>query len=217
MMKIRQLINKYYYLYKTALLVHSIFYGRNLNQKIYGGKVSSYVVGGANSLVAKDGSFLENLSVRISGSNNRIIIGENVRIYANCSILIFGSNCTVEIGANTTIRSYTTLECGENETHIKIGNDCMFSNHIHIRTHDSHFIYSNETGERLNMAKSVEIGDHVWIAAWVTVLKGTKIGSGAVIGVNSLVTHNVDENTIAVGIPARVVKNNVTWERKLRK
>ena len=47
---------------------------------------------GGNSLIAKDGSFLENLTVRITGSNNKIIIGENVRIHSNCSILIFGNN-----------------------------------------------------------------------------------------------------------------------------
>ena len=111
------------------LFVKSIIYSRNLNKKIYGGKVSSYVLGRGNSLIAKDGSFLENLTVRITGSNNKIIIGENVRIYSNCSILIFGNNSKVEIGANTTIRSHSVLECGENDTHIKIDNDCMFSNH----------------------------------------------------------------------------------------
>jgi acetyltransferase-like isoleucine patch superfamily enzyme len=215
-MEMRKFTNKYYFLFKIKLFVKSIMYSRNLNKRICGGKVSSYVLGEANSLIAKDGSFLENLTVRITGSNNNIIIGENVRIYSNCSILIFGNNCTVEIGANTTIRSYSILECGENNTQIKIGNDCMFSNHIHVRTHDSHFIYSNETNIRLNIPKSVEIGNHVWIAAWVTVLKGVRIGSGAVVGVNSLVTHDVDENSVAVGIPAKIVKKDITWERKLR-
>lgn len=216
-MEMRKIINKNYFLFRMKLFVKSIIYSRNLNKRIYGGKVSSYVLGEANSLIAKDGSFLENLTVRITGSNNKIIIGENVRIHSNCSILIFGNNSKVEIGANTTIRSHCVLECGENDTHIKIGNDCMFSNHIHVRTHDSHFIYSNETNIRLNIPKSVEIGNHVWIAAWVTVLKGVRIGSGAVVGVNSLVTHDVDENSVAVGIPAKIVKKDITWERKLRK
>ncbi|MBD3750809.1 MAG: hypothetical protein IE931_15140 [Sphingobacteriales bacterium] len=56
------------------------------------------------------------------------------------------------------------------------------------------------------------IGQHVWIADNVTVLKGVSIGKSSVIGINSTVTKNVSDNMIAVGNPAKIVKENINWE-----
>ena len=50
------------------------------------------------------------------------------------------------------------------------------------------------------------IGNDVWIGANVTVLKGVRIGDGAVVGAGSVVTKDIPELGIAVGNPARVVK-----------
>ena len=54
--------------------------------------------------------------------------------------------------------------------------------------------------------EKVIIGSDVWLAANVTVLKGSKISDGAVIGAKSLVKGEIPENAIAVGIPAKVIK-----------
>ena len=45
-MEMRKIINKNYFLFRMKLFVKSIIYSRNLNKRIYGGKVSSYVLGG---------------------------------------------------------------------------------------------------------------------------------------------------------------------------
>ena len=50
------------------------------------------------------------------------------------------------------------------------------------------------------------IGNDVWIGAQVTILKGVKIGDGAVIGAASVVTKDVPENAVVVGNPAKIVK-----------
>jgi len=50
------------------------------------------------------------------------------------------------------------------------------------------------------------IGDDVWLGYGVVVLDGVKIGSGAVIGANSVVTKDVPENAVAVGSPAKVIR-----------
>lgn len=54
--------------------------------------------------------------------------------------------------------------------------------------------------------KDVEIGNDVWIGQEVMIMKGIKIGNGAIIGARSIVTQDVPEYAIAIGIPARVVK-----------
>ena len=54
--------------------------------------------------------------------------------------------------------------------------------------------------------KKVTIGDDVWIGAGTTILKGVKIGNGAVIGANSLVNKNIPDNQIWAGNPVKYLK-----------
>lgn len=61
----------------------------------------------------------------------------------------------------------------------------------------------------------VIIEDGVWLGQRV-VLPGVKIGKNAIVGANSVVTHNIPENTIAVGSPAKVIKR-LDGESKQRK
>ena len=58
--------------------------------------------------------------------------------------------------------------------------------------------------QRPERTERVAIGDHVWIASDVTVLRGVSIGSHAVIGTRSLVTNDVPPHGLAFGLPARV-------------
>lgn len=89
---------------------------------------------------------------------------------------------------------------------IVVGMDCMFSNNIIVRTSDSHPIYSMVDGKRINPASNVTIGNHVWVAPNVKVMKGVDIGSGTIIGSDTIVTKPIPEDVLAVGHPARVVK-----------
>lgn len=52
----------------------------------------------------------------------------------------------------------------------------------------------------LEYAKPITIGDNCWIAGNVTICGCVKIGSGSVIGAGSVVTRDIPENTIAVGV-----------------
>jgi acetyltransferase-like isoleucine patch superfamily enzyme len=55
--------------------------------------------------------------------------------------------------------------------------------------------------------RGITIEDGAWIGAGAAVLDGVRIGSGAVIGANAVVTHDVPPHSVAVGSPARVVKD----------
>lgn len=80
-------------------------------------------------------------------------------------------------------------------------------------TSDGHDIIKD--GVRINHAKSITIGDRVWLADGVVVLKGGDIGNDSVIGINSIVTNKINENTVAVGCPAREVSRDVSWNTTL--
>ena len=52
-----------------------------------------------------------------------------------------------------------------------------------------------------------DIEDNCWIAANVTILGGVKISSGSVVGAGAVVTKDIPANSVAIGVPAKVVKN----------
>ena len=85
---------------------------------------------------------------------------------------------------------------------IQIGHGCLISRMVFIFDADHHPIY-NEAGEQINQPKPVIIGDHVWIGLQSVIVRGSKIGEGAVIAANSLVGGRIKAGTMASGNPAR--------------
>lgn len=59
---------------------------------------------------------------------------------------------------------------------------------------------------KYSASSPIKIGDNVWIGEKSTILKGVTIGNGAVVACNSVVTHDVEANTVVAGNPARMVK-----------
>ena len=75
---------------------------------------------------------------------------------------------------------------------------------------DFHKIFKDE--ELLNPPKEVIIGNKVWIGCRNTILKGTVISDGSIIGACSIVSSRLEEsNVIYSGNPAKKVKENITW------
>lgn len=60
--------------------------------------------------------------------------------------------------------------------------------------------------EKLGIAKPITLGDNVWVGGNASILMGVTIGNNAVIGAGSVVTHDIPDNAVAVGNPARVVR-----------
>ena len=58
----------------------------------------------------------------------------------------------------------------------------------------------------------IKIGNHVWIGANVTILKGVSIGDGSIVAAGSVVTKSIPEACLAAGVPAKVIKENVQWK-----
>lgn len=151
----------------------------------------------------------------IHADNMLIRLGKfsRLEIYPNChfsgfTLINIGFNSSVIIKSN--LRSINLKLTAYESSVICIGSDCLFGRDCEIRASDGHYIYQN--GERINKSKSVEIGDHVWLANEVLVLKGVKIGRDSVVGARSLVTKNIDNNCLAVGNPAKIIRQDIVWK-----
>ena len=157
-------------------------------------------------------SRIQNMRIRLTGDGHKLIIGPECRVKAG-SICFEDERCTIDIGAETTIED-AHIAVTEPGGSITIGRDCMIAFDVDIRNGDSHAICDTATGDRINHAEDIRIGDHVWLGAYVQVLKGVTVGDGAVVGVRSVVTRNIPAGSVACGTPAEVVTENIRWERR---
>lgn len=123
------------------------------------------------------------------------------------------TNCTIKVGECTTTEG-TDVIISEPNSSITIGEDCMFSHDTYIRNGDGHSIVDLQSMQRVNFAKDITIGNHVWLGAFAKVLKGTIIQDDSIIAMGAIVSTVVESNTIVAGIPAKQIKKGVTWTRK---
>lgn len=97
--------------------------------------------------------------------------------------------------------------------HIKIGNNVLIGSNVLITDH-SHgstnlsSLQLHPIDRKLISKGPVVIHDDVWIGENVSILPGTTIGQGAIIGANAVVTHDVPPYSIAIGNPATIIKPN---------
>lgn len=152
----------------------------------------------------------------------------------------FGTNLTTGIGCRIEAFPFITKEkiihFGDNielndYVHIAglksvwIGNNVLIASKVYI-SDIQHGCYNEDDvqdhpntipKERKLYHKEVIIEDNVWIGESVSILPGTRIGKGSIIGANSVVSKNILPNTIAVGNPAKPIKKfnfeTQKWEK----
>lgn len=120
------------------------------------------------------------------------------------------NHCNLYIGENLITNSECLMEFTEN-TDIYIGENSGTSDCVEIRTGDGHAIF-DENNQRINMNKSVYIGNRVWVGRYAILLKGSRIMDDSIVGMRSLVTKPFEETGVIIaGCPAKVVKKGITW------
>ena len=170
------------------------------------------IVGNGNHISIKSGSSLNNVKFYVRGDNHNISIGEECKFYNSVTLWLEDRECGLTIGNKTELYGYTTISVLEPRSQVTIGNNCLLSFSIDIRTSDSHSIIDVATDKKINHAKNISIGNHVWIGEHVIILKGVAINDDSVVAAGSVVTKSTDEKGIIIaGNPARIVKRHITW------
>ncbi|WP_044870411.1 acyltransferase [Pseudomonas sp. LFM046] len=168
---------------------------------------------GANNHVVIDaGSRIKRLTVEFNCSEGYFELGRNDWDDAFKGLVRIGQGSRVRIGHNVTCTAHCFIDASELAT-VTIGEDCMFASGNQLRTDDAHPIFDVRTGKRVNPARNIVIGNHVWLGYNARILGGADIGEGSVIGMDALVKGRLPNNCIAAGVPARVVRQDIAWER----
>ena len=150
--------------------------------------------------------------VKKSKAETRILLERNAKLVVDGPFTIYASSYVRVapegklilhggfINENVQITAGDIVEIGEGAT---IGRDVV------IRSFDGHTI--QKPGYKIS--EPIKIGKHVWIGQGAKILKGVTIGDGAIIASGAIVTRDVPAHSIAAGIPAKVIEENIRWVR----
>jgi acetyltransferase-like isoleucine patch superfamily enzyme len=122
-------------------------------------------------------------------------VGNDVCLDRGVDINTAGEDCVIEIGEGSYLGPYV---CMAGPGHIKIGKHCLIASQSGL--------YANNHRVNGLSREGIEIEDHCWLGTGVKILDGVTIGRGSVIGAGSVVTKNIPPSSIAVGVPAKVIK-----------
>ncbi|HIK06827.1 MAG TPA: acyltransferase [Trichormus sp. M33_DOE_039] len=145
--------------------------------------------------------------VRIDGKgheNNRIHLENGVILERNVVIGALNKTC-INIGQDTFIGSSV---CIAGPGSIKIGKHCLIAAHTGIYANNHNFTDTIKPIKYQGIShQGIVIEDDCWLGHGVKVLDGVTIGKGSVIGAGAVVTKDIPPFSIAVGVPAKVIKS----------
>lgn len=176
--------------------------------------VSITISGNRNRLVVEPDCVLKNVTITITGDGHVCRIGRGCIFEHGADLCMEDRDGHVEIGEQCYFQEIR-LATAEPGSSIQIGKDCLFAYDIDIRCSDAHSILDGDSGRRINPAQDVRIAEHVWVAAHCIILKGVSIATNSVVAAGSVVTKSFEDDGIVIaGNPARVIKQNITWDAK---
>lgn len=144
----------------------------------------------------------------------RVFISPGCDIRVNPGGRLRVSDCIISRGVNITVGAGAVMEIdadfiGPNSVivareRVTIGSGSKIAENVTVR--DGNHDHSVELRKLVFTSRPVFIGEDVWLAAGSTVLQGVAIGRGATIGAGAVVTKDVPDRSVAVGVPARVLR-----------
>lgn len=145
------------------------------------------------------------------------------KIYRKLYALIMGKLAPVKyakkIGVNFRwkVTIYGSIFHGTEPWLITIGDNCHITNGVKFITHDGVTLLFRNQIPDLEITKPITLGDKVYVGNDVTFMPGVTIGNNVIIGTGSIVAKDIPDNSVAVGVPARVIKSTSDYLEKITK
>lgn len=145
-------------------------------------------------------------------SKQGIICGNNVTVGAFSTIKpssYYGRDLGegLRIGNNSNIGRYAYIGCSG---HVTIGNNVMMGPNVSIFAENHNFDDTSRPMHQQGVKRQpVIIEDDCWLASGTTILAGVTVGHGSVIAASSVVTQSIPPNSVAAGVPAKVIRSRV--------
>ncbi len=150
---------------------------------------------------------LDYVVIHAKDKTARIDVGDDT-VIEWFAILKPQRNGFIKIGNNCQIGSYTTIHGAGGVT---IGNDVLIASHVVIVANNHIFSQTDiPICDQGLSKKGITIGNDVWIGAGASILDGVTIGDHSIIGAGAVVNKDIPPHSVAVGVPARVIKSRLS-------
>ncbi|MFM6105476.1 MAG: acyltransferase [Sphaerospermopsis kisseleviana] len=207
----------------TTLLgdIPAIFWGQQLRRLVYR---RLFAAMGDGVYIQHGAEFLSTTSIEIGNGvhifknvrldakghpNNKIYLGNGVAIERNVDIGCLENTC-IHIEEDTFIGPNV---CIAGPGNIRIGKQCIIASQSGIYANNHNFADTLLPMQKQGVTRQgIVIEDDCWLGHGVTVLDGVTIGKGSVIGAGAVVTKDIPPYSVAVGIPAKVIKSRTAKE-----
>ena len=135
----------------------------------------------------------------------KMIIGDRARLVSTTATLELstGGQGRLEIGESTFINYGCSISA---DKLVRIGPRCNIGTHCIMMDNDFHRVEPERRDQRPE-SRPIILEENVWLGARVIVLRGVTIGTGSVIGAGSVVTKDIPPRSVAVGMPAKVIRS----------
>lgn len=187
----------------------SPFFGRSEGPLLIGKRVritNPSWISHSGRLVIEDGAEVQGVSQRGIRFGAEVSVGARVAIRPSS---YYGGEAGIGlvVGDRSSFATGCFIGCsGE----ITIGNDVMLGPQVRVYSENHVFADTESTIRSQGVERSfVHIGDDCWIGSDSVITAGVTIGNGVVIGAGSVVTSDIPDYSIAVGAPARVIRNRL--------
>lgn len=151
-------------------------------------------------------SLVQNINPRTEiavggGEKSKLTLKHSVFTRRNVSFRVEGGELTI---GTSFFNQGCAITCMDN---IQIGDNCLFGPNVVVVDHDHEYRYTDERRGNHYRKAPISIGNNVWIGANVTILRGTQIEDGAVIGAGCVIRGKVEKNTVVVNKQDIHIKN----------
>lgn len=149
-------------------------------------------------------SLVQNINPRTEiavGEKSKLTLKHSVFTRRNVSFRVEGGELTI---GTSFFNQGCSITCMDN---IQIGDNCLFGPNVVVVDHDHEYRYTDERRGNHYRKAPISIGNNVWIGANVTILRGTQIEDGAVIGAGCIIRGKVEKNTVVVNKQDIHIKN----------
>lgn len=123
----------------------------------------------------------------------------------------------IGVNMNTyTVHIYGIVEWGSEPWLISLGDNVFITDGVKFINHDGGTLLFRKIIHDLEITKPISIGNDVYIGNNVIILPGVTVGNKVIIGAGAVVTRDIPDNSVAVGVPARVIKSADEYFNKIK-
>ena len=186
------------------------------------------IYAGAGARVTAQDVVLESGTWLYAGNGGEVSLGSGSMVRwearlsaANRARLSVGAGCLVGYDSILDAADNVSIDIGEGSTFgkrlemyayapIGIGRGCMFSSNVYVESGAGHDFFCRG---RRSEPRPVHVGDRIWAGMSCAMLAGAVLGDGSVVAAKAVVNKAFGPAVMVAGIPARVVREDVSWDR----